>query len=230
MPDYSRTKHIPYFANAKRDDLIASEGEARIIFDSETVDVTEKVDGASCRMALINGQPIIGGRNHIFDKSYSSTKQRNASKAQFASVWNWWYNHKEYFELLEAAGPYSVYGEWMYMAHGMIYDSLPSLFIAYDLYDYEQEIYVNTREARKILSYCGFTILPLLWYGPVRSYEELLGLCNERSSYTNQSREGVYIKVSDGDKVTERFKMVRKDFVQGALLDQTKITRNLVNN
>jgi hypothetical protein len=38
--------------------------------------------------------------------------------------------------------------------------------------------------------------------------------------------EGVYVKTYDRDVVTGRFKMVRPDFVPGALWDPEKLTRN----
>jgi len=227
-PDYPRTLHLPFQANAKRDDLIASQQETEIIFETDYLDVTEKIDGASCRMTIIEDQPVIGNRNHILNKSYASTKQRNASKLQFASVWNWWYSNRVLFERLKEFGPYSVYGDWMYMAHGMIYDSLPSLFMTYDLYDYEKQYFVDTKISRQVLSSCGFTTVPLLHYGKVHSYEYLADLCNKKSDFSSEKREGIYVKVSDRDKITKRFKMVRPDFSQGELLDQTRIIKNLM--
>jgi ATP-dependent RNA circularization protein (DNA/RNA ligase family) len=227
-PDYPRTRHLPFQANAKRDDLVASSQEAKIVFERSEIDVTEKIDGASCRMTMIEGQPLIGNRNHILDKSYASTKRKNASKMQFAPIWNWWYTHKECFEFLSSKGPYTVYGDWMYMAHGMIYDNLPSLFMCYDLFDYEKQIFIDTLDARIILKDCGFHCVPLLKYGCLDSYEELAELCNMESQFSYEKREGVYVKVSSGGAVTERFKMVRPDFSQGSLLNQTRIIRNNV--
>lgn len=225
MPEYPRTLHLPHKANAKRDDLIASYDECKVIFTQPT-SVECKIDGANSAMSILDGHPLIRNRNHILDKAYS--KAKNASKMQFSSIWGWWYERRESFELLADTGPYTVYGDWMYMAHGMIYERLPSLFMTYDIYDYEVHKFLDPKKAREIIADCGFDTSPILAYGPVDSFEQLEELANGLDSFSDQPREGVYLKVSDGEHITHRFKMVREGFEQGKLLDQSKITRNNV--
>jgi hypothetical protein len=223
LPEYPRTRHLPHKANAKRDDLIASYDECKLIFTQPTA-IEEKVDGASCGMTIWEGHPLIRNRNHILNKAYS--KKKNASKEQFSSIWTWWYDHRSNFKVLSEMGPYSVYGEWMWMAHGMIYNALPSLFLTYDLYDYERGIFVEPGEALATLAVCGFETVPLLSYDPVESFEQLETLANCPSAFTTQQREGIYLKVVHGNQVTHRFKMVREDFEQGKFLDSEKLMRN----
>lgn len=230
IPEYPRTRHLPHKANAKRDDLIATLDEVKAIWVCDTA-VQEKIDGAQCRMAMVDGHPVIGNRNHILDKAYSKSKIRNASKKQFTSIWGWWYEHRHLFEALEESGPFSVYGDWMYMQHGMCYDALPSLFMAYDVYDHEVGQFLNVRTADELLRGCGFSVVPLLHYGPIDGFEQLELLANEPTPYAEgQKREGVYLKVCNSDYVTERFKMVRDGFEQGKYLSQTGIMRNEVKS
>jgi len=59
LPDYPRTKHVPFKANAARDDLLATDQEIACIFTSDKVQVTEKMDGSNCGMALYEGHPAI---------------------------------------------------------------------------------------------------------------------------------------------------------------------------
>jgi hypothetical protein len=226
LPEYPRTRSLPHKANAKRDDCICTLDECKSIW-TQPVGISEKCDGANCRMTIFDDQPVIGNRNHILDKAYSHEKIRNASKLQFSSIWGWWYQHKELFDALAESGPYSVYGDWMYMQHGMHYDLLPSLFMTYDVYDYEARAFLDPKLATGILEECGFSIVPFLHYGPVESFEQLEVMANGLTPFaTDSKREGVYLKVSDGKHVIDRFKMVREGFEQGKFLSQKTMIRN----
>jgi RNA ligase len=232
IPEYPRTKHLCFKANAKRDDLIASPEECKSIWTSN-VATQEKIDGANCRMSLdveTNGalHPLIGNRQHIINKSYSSEKIRTPAKQQFKPTWNWWYEHKENFNKLDELGPYSVYGDWMYMQHGMHYDLLPSLFMTYDVYDYRARAFLDPKLALAILEECGFSVVPLLHYGPIESFEQLETWANEPTPFaTDAKREGIYLKVSNGTHVVDRFKMVREGFEQGKYLSEVLLRNKL---
>jgi atypical dual specificity phosphatase len=224
LPDYPRTLHLPYRPNAVLGDLLASEDEVKSIFaptDGLYIHVEEKVDGANCGMALINGEAVIRNRNHVLRKGYVKDI---AAKKQFASAWNWFYENKKKFEALEG---YTVYGEWMLALHGIRYDKLPAYFIAYDLYDQAEGQYVATPKARMLLEEAGFFTVPLLHTGPLDCWEQLVSLCNEPSAYSSfDKREGVYLKISNDLFVTARYKMVRGDYVQGCRWDEKVITKN----
>jgi hypothetical protein len=169
--------------------------------------VQEKVDGANSGMALVNGEPIIRNREHILRKGFMKD---TPAKKQFASIWGWFYDHRENFETLnDLLGPVSVYGEWMIQIHGMVYDSLPDWFLAYDVYDYEAEKFLDPQLAMDALQKSGFSVVPTLKIG-VSSYEELETLANDNSPFAAIPREGVYVKVSDGKWQVDRFKMVRQ--------------------
>lgn len=211
LPDYPRTRHLPWKPNASRDDLIASEREARIIFESEHVTVEEKVDGANVGIAR---GPIIRNRNHILHKGY---RAKTAAKLQFTPIWNWYYDHEPCFDRLETlAGPVSVFGEWLLALHSVIYDRLPDYLLAFDLYDPENRDFLDPLRARYCLEHAGFVTVPLLRVGRVGSYEELEHLVYQPSILSSTAqREGVYVKVSDGSHITHRFKMVRQGFIAG---------------
>ena len=227
LPQFPRTRHLPWQANAKRDDLIAAEAEAAIIFSSDRVSVEEKVDGSNAGMSILDGQPAIRNHNHIIHKAYSG--RRTPAKLQFSSVWNWWYENRQLFEALD--GPYTVYGEWCVAQHGMAYDHLPSWFIAHTVYDYHAGNWLDTEIARSLLTSAGFATTPLLHWGSVQSYQQLEALANGPSQFApNSLREGVYIKVSDGRYITHNFKMVRPGFEQGALWSDSKMTKNKIHS
>lgn len=236
LPEYPRTPHLPHKPNATREDLISDDcGE---IFTSDRVYVEDKVDGAQCGMMLYSKtnykeyehgvqeeHPIVRNRSQFLTKGGN---KRTPARMQFSSVFNWFYDNKEKFIALNGllgihAG---VYGEWMYARHGISYDKLPDLFLVYDIFDYQKGIFLETGFARDMLAKAGFHLVPLLHKGKVESFEQLEAFCQEISPFASERREGVYIKVTDGLKVTKRFKMVRQDFIQGQHWSDKAIIRN----
>lgn len=77
-----------------------------------------------------------------------------------------------------------------------------------------------------LLRECGFSTVPVLDIAP-KNYEELAEALEQQSPYSDDKIEGIYIKVSQGDFVARRFKMVRPDFIQGALWDQGELPTTL---
>lgn len=230
LPEYPRTLHLPYKPNAKRDDLVASDKDVEDIFVNENTYVEEKIDGANSAMMLIshhrdNEVPLIRNRSHILSKGYNKA---TPAKAQFSSIWNWFYENKTKFrDLNDLLGfEAGVYGEWLYALHGIRYDKLPSLFVPFDIYDHVNDYYLDTGFTRRCLEEVGFEIIPLLHKGKVENYEQLEAFCQQESPFASERREGVYIKVTDGTKIIKRFKMVRTDFEQGCHWSDTSITKN----
>jgi hypothetical protein len=222
LPEYPATRHLPWKPNNKGDKL-ATLQEAAVIFDGERTCVQEKIDGANCGMAYLNGHPVVRNRTKILRKGQ---EMKNPSQAQFASSWNWMHQNKSMFDVLDEHGPYSVYGEWMIQQHGMEYDALPEWFIAFDVYDWEKDHYIDPKKADNILRACGFSVIPTLLYGKLDSYETLEELANGPSIFTlGAKREGIIVKVSNGESITTKFKMVRQGFEQGCLLGD-EIKRN----
>lgn len=223
LPEFPRTRHLPWKPNTVRGDLVVSEDEAKVIFENPHTFVQEKVDGANSGMALVNGEPIIRNREHILRKGFVKD---TPAKKQFASIWGWFYDHRDNFKTLnDLLGPVSVYGEWMVQIHGMVYDSLPDWFLAYDVYDYETEKFFDPQVAVDALQKSGFSVVPTLKIG-VSSYEELEILANSNSLFTSSPREGVYVKVSNSKWQVDRFKMVRQGFIQGGLFDNKILRKN----
>lgn len=238
LPEFPRTPHLPFEPNAERNDLVASPEDAAIVLTSPNVYVEEKIDAANSGMChcpeLNDGQPLIRNRNYILRKGYG--RKNTSAKLQFAPIWNWYYDHVDWFEALnELFGfPASVYGEWMYAQHTIYYNALPDYFIAYDVYDHRNGYFVDTKIAREYLELAGFSVVPLLQVG-VKSYEELKRWMTkspwaapavEQAKPEDEKREGLYIKVTDGVKITHRFKMRRADYKPGQNFSNQQIRRN----
>jgi hypothetical protein len=222
LPEYPATLHLPWKPNNKGD-KVASEQQSAVIFESEKTCVQEKIDGANCGMAYLKGHPVLRNRTKILRKGQ---EMKNPSQAQFASAWNWMHQNKSMFDILDQYGPYSVYGEWMVQQHGMMYDALPEWFIAFDIYNWEKKCYIDPNKAKDIFRNCGFSFVPTLLYGKLDSYDKLEKLANSPSHFTSNAKcEGVIVKVSNGELIEAKFKMVRQGFEQGCLLGD-EIKRN----
>lgn len=179
--------------------------------------IEEKVDGASVGLCIDeDGNPIIRNSDHILGKGY--VKKSTPAKLQFRPIWNFFYDNKEKFQAVKDQVGGSIYAEWMWMQHGLEYDRLPNWLITYDVYIPEKKHFLCPEASRKLLTDVGFEVVPLLHQGPIETYEQLDALAYAPSAYTTLGqREGIYIKISDGESITHRFKMVRSDFKQGAL-------------
>lgn len=227
LPEYPATLHLPWKPNSKGD-KVATPQEAAVIFDGEITCVQEKIDGANCGMAYLDGHPVVRNRTKILRKGQ---EMKNPSLAQFSSAWNWMHQNKAKFDALEEHGPFSVYGEWMVQQHGMEYDALPDWFIAFDVYDWERGVYIDPLIAEKVLLFCGFCVIPLSFYADPKpyqplTYEFLETVANLPSWFAvDKKREGIIVKASDGKQIISKFKMVRQGFEQGVLLGD-EIKRN----
>jgi hypothetical protein len=213
LPKFARTFHLPIEPNASRDDLIAPVSSLEILKDPTLV-VEEKVDGANLGITIFKGEPVIRNRNYILNKGYG--RKDTPAKKQYAPVWNWFYSNTHKFLALQELLGFmpSVYGEWLYARHTIVYDKLPDYFVAYDVYDPDMKVWLAPDFYREALTEVGFSVVPKLARGPV-SQEELIMLRDERSEYSSTSqREGLYLKTSKPrDICGERLKMVRNAFI-----------------
>lgn len=224
LPPFPATMHIPWKPNTTSGDVVAQDSECQIILESENILVEEKVDGASVGFGFAKGHPIIRNREHMLLKGFVG---RTPAKKQFASIWNYYYQHaQERFNKLFHLGPYSVYGEWMVMQHGIHYTKLPDLFIAYDIWNYQQGFFLPFEDSRRILDMCGFSIPAILYRGKINDFAQIENMTHTKSAWADSEVEGAYIRVSDGHKITHRFKMVREGFEAGALWDKTEVKKN----
>jgi hypothetical protein len=111
LPEFPRTVILPHKPNGTADDIITTNAEAKVVFQSHYVHIEEKIDGASVGMGILDGHPVVRSRRNILRKG--------STKGQFASLWNWWYDHRERFDELADMGPFSIYGEWMWAEHSV---------------------------------------------------------------------------------------------------------------
>lgn len=228
LPDYPRIRHLPFNPNATRDDLIANDEDVAALFKSEHVYLSEKIDGANAAIAYYNNNPVIRNRNNFLLKG--RPKSKTSAGVQFNMIYNWFYENIDKFHTLEklCLFPPSVYGEWMYARHSLHYTELPTHFIAFELFDPTKQVFVDTGVAYEMLTQAGFHVAPILHSGLISNWDQVVDLCQQRSAFTNDRREGIVVKICDGFKVLDRFKMVRSDFLQGGHWSHHSIEKNLI--
>lgn len=220
LPFYPRTTLLPYKPNGTKDDLVASESEAAVIFETHHLFVEEKLDGASVGFSVLDDSgrrparhPVIRSRDRILSKG--------STKGEFAPIWTWFYKSRDRFEAAIGDEPYSIYGEWMLLQHGIFYDSLPDWFIAYDIYNYRNGKFLAPELAREILEAAGFSVPVLRFSGHLQGgYSDLEEMAYLSAAWANEQAEGIYLKISNPMIITHRFKMVRPDFRRGVLWDK----------
>jgi hypothetical protein len=138
LPDFPRTPHMPIEENLDEGDVVADPKVLADVMEASTVWIEEKVDGANVGISYWKGNFYARNRREALRKGQLP---KNPSGQQFKPLWNWLYEHQGNFQLLhrlldfEPEEPVSIYGEWLWMAHGIHYTSVPSFFMGFDIYD-----------------------------------------------------------------------------------------------
>lgn len=216
LPDFPRIAHLRQAVNTPADDVLASSDELNKLMAASGIYIEEKIDGANCGMAFTpEGEAAIRNRTHILNKAYTQTKLTPA-KQQFVSAWQWLYAHRLNFKTLWSfCGSYvSVYGEWVLVQHGVVYDKLPAKFIAYAIYDPDRKDFLPPHRTRSFLRDAGFQRAPLVYSGKPMPLEQLLSEGSGASGFSSTSqREGVVIKTTGEN---HWFKVLNPDYVQNS--------------
>lgn len=227
LPDLPKALPLIPDTNLTWQDLIKRDAYLKIFLNKEiSVNVEEKVDGSSVAITLLDDQVLVRNKDKILVKGFLSDKP---SKKQYAHIWNWVYENIQKFKKLnELQGGCTVYGEWMWMQHGLEYNKLPSWFIAFDIYQHSNARFLIPQLTRDLLNKANFSTSPLISDLRYENYHDYVNLTNGQSAFTDLgNREGVYIKLTDSKNEVFRFKLVRTDFVRGALFSD-RVIKNKV--
>lgn len=211
----------------------------------------EKVDGANCGISFGNEKKMyLQSRGHFLNGGYGE-RQFDLFK-----LWAGCFED-QLCRLLEDR--YVMYGEWLYAKHTVFYDRLPHYFMEFDIFDKKEQRFFSTRKRKEFLGNAPFIRSVRIlaegyyetsqeikkWIGPSRFISEdpekifrvqcqKSGLDSElaiRQTDLTGIMEGIYIKVEDGDYVTDRLKFVRGSFLNTILDSENHwVNRPLVAN
>lgn len=199
--------------------------------------VEEKMDGGNAGVSFdASGQLLLQSRGHYLT---GGGRERH-----FDLLKRWAAAHAE--DLYLALGErYVMYGEWLYAKHTCFYDALPHYFMEFDVFDRETGEFLSTARRRELLRGLPVVSVAVLWEGHAERLSDITGLVGPSLFKTPQWRErliaageaagvpadkvvretdgfdemeGLYIKVEEDGRVTERLKWVRGSFLN-AILD-----------
>jgi hypothetical protein len=116
-----------------------------------------------------------------------------------------------------------LYGEWLYAKHSVHYRKLPHYFFEFDIYDKDDEAFLDLDTRSKMLEGTGLQTVPILHRGcaTVDELHALIGPSAFDSAFenpitraTDNLMEGLYCRTEANGRVTGRAKMVRPEFVE----------------
>lgn len=185
-----------------RGDKVLTESE-RAAFLTHEVTVEEKVDGANLGLSFdANGNIRTQNRGAYLHLPGSG---------QWKKLGEWLALHTDtLFEHL--SDRYILFGEWCYAQHSIFYENLPDWFLAFDVYDREAGRFLATAHRDRLLNEMHISKVPDIARGRF-TYSEIQKLLSQ-SKLTNQSAEGIYLRIDHGDWLEQRAKLVRPAFIQ----------------
>jgi predicted kinase len=206
---FPRTSHALNLGGATRDDKVFCETDLLPFLNNPFVVIEEKLDGANMGIFFDEQNEIrIQNRSHFISSNYHP---------QFAPLDKWIYQHMEDLWQILNDKSYILYGEWLYATHSIHYSTLPSWFIAYDIYDRKLQKFLSRTELENIICPTNICLAPIIYRGIIHSVEHLKSFVNGPSQYNSHHREGVVIRRynNQDDYLLERCKLVRSDFIAG---------------
>jgi hypothetical protein len=233
---YPRTRHIEGSGLQKGDhDLkVVPFADVR----GKYLVIEEKLDGANTGISFDgDGTLRLQCRGHYL--------AGGPGEEQFALFKTWAQSHQDWLiDVLEDR--YILYGEWLYAKHTVYYDCLPHYFMEFDIYDRAAGEFLSTERRHEMLAGRPVVSVPVLHMGTVTKVKEItdwvrpslykkpdwrdnlrvmaasVGADPEfvlrRETDDSDLSEGLYIKWEEDGTVKERYKWVRRDFLN-AILD-----------
>lgn len=227
---YPRTQHIEGSRLQPGDEDLAAVPVAEI--RDQPVVIEEKLDGANAGISFgPEDQLRLQSRGHFL------TGGRREKHFDLFKTWA----NRHTRALRELLGQrYIVYGEWLFAKHTIFYDALPHYFLEFDVFDREDEVFLDTERRHEMFAGSPIVSVPVLWRGQGRALDHLRGLMNEslyktedwrdglrqaildegldperlaRETDPSDDMEGLYIKVEIDGVVTGRYKFVRASFL-----------------
>ncbi len=229
---YPRTAHL-VGSGIQRGDEDLSVIPVSILTGRHVV-VEEKMDGANSALSFSRD-----GRLQLQSRGHYLIGGPREKQFHLFKTWASRYT-SELWEVLRER--YILYGEWLYAKHTVFYTDLPHYFMEFDIYDKDTDVFLSTERRRAFLAALPFVVsVDVLYEGQVNSSAQLIALlgpshfiseshverlhtlCQEKGLHSTQVlketdtsplMEGLYLKVEEAGVVQERYKYVRKSFLQ----------------
>lgn len=163
----------------------------------EPVVVEEKLDGANVCLWWDAGPQVASrGGQGTMDRAGQLGRLRAWSAERAGAL-----------EVLLADG-WALYGEWLWLRHGVAYDRLPDWLVALDLW-HQDRGFASLPERGRRCEEAGLALPPRLFSGVLGSRETLFGLLGSSKAGTWPA-EGLMLRAADG----RRCKLVAREFAR----------------
>jgi hypothetical protein len=210
---YPRTPHL-FGSKGTDDDKHLSSRQSNDFLDDPSLIVEEKLDGTNVGIHFTSeGRVVLQCRGHEITTGmhpqYDLFKQ--------------WVMGKRFVleEILEDR--FILFGEWLYAKHSIHYRSLPHYFFEFDLYDKQEQAFLDLEQRLQRLDSTGIHTVPIVYRGTLR-VEQLANLIgpscfeslfdNPLTRQPDSLMEGLYLRTEAKGKVTGRAKFVRPEFIE----------------
>lgn len=196
-PPYPRTPHLwPDDAHPRR--LVVPAGEVAEWLRSPVV-VEEKVDGANVSLWWADGAAAVASRGGLGSMDRAG---------QLGRLRAWAAERLPELEVLLADG-WVLYGEWLWLRHGVAYDALPDWLVALDLWHADHG-FADLDDRDERCTAAGLSLPPRVFTGVLGSRQALDGLVRTSRLAVDAAAEGVILRHTDG----QRCKVVRPGFTR----------------
>lgn len=210
---YPRTPHL-FGSKGTDDDKHLSEVESDEFIADDSLIVEEKIDGTNVGIHFsVDGEMMLQCRGHLITEGmhpqYDLFKQWAAVKRNVLE------------ERIE--NRFIMFGEWVYARHSVFYRQLTHYFFEFDIYDKENEAFLDLEQRLNLLEGTGIETVPVVQTGSVKrsDLDKLVGpstfdsqFDNPTTQRTDNLMEGLYVRTESDGVVTGRAKFVRPEFVE----------------
>lgn len=210
---YPRTPHL-FGSMGTDDDKHLGEAESCELIADPSLIVEEKLDGTNVGIHFSDdGQLVLQCRGHLITEGmhpqYDLFKQ--------------WANVKRFTLETQLENRYLLFGEWLYARHTVAYHQLPHYFFEFDIYDKQQQVFLDLERRMELLAGTGIVTVPVLHHGAISRKElvKLVGASRYKSEFHNPDdgriddrMEGLYVRTEADGVVTARAKFVRPEFTE----------------
>jgi hypothetical protein len=210
---YPRTPHLFGSSGTDDDKHLGESASVELIADNSLI-VEEKIDGTNVGIHFSDsGDMVLQCRGHLIIEGmhpqYDLFKQ--------------WAMVKRHVLEQQLQNRFILFGEWAYARHSIHYRQLSHYFFEFDIYDKEQEVFLDLERRLVLLEGTNIETVPVVHRGRLSrdGIEELIGPSRFDSyfenPFTNRAdnlMEGLYLRTEANGKVTGRAKFVRPEFVE----------------